>query len=152
MININRNNDAIDATETDLGIDMDASIKSVSIWQCLYVLKGNCDQSFTPVFMSYFCWLYGERALYKVLWRLDQISRSYKVAKFWIQCMWRHTRECIKHVTPKFLCIFCYFYGENTSYNKVLWCFLTFFTNLWSCSLEPLLLEILGNMCVTIVC
>ena len=31
MININRNNDAIDATETDLGIDMDASIKSVSI-------------------------------------------------------------------------------------------------------------------------
>ena len=30
MIN-NRNNDAIDATETDLGIDMDASIKSVSI-------------------------------------------------------------------------------------------------------------------------
>ena len=24
------------------------------------------------------------------------------------------TRECIKCVTPGFLCIFCYFYGENT--------------------------------------
>ena len=47
--------------------------------------------------------------------------------------MWRNTGECIKHDTPGFLCIFCYFYGENTSYNKVFWCFQPIFTNLWSC-------------------
>ena len=31
MINKNRNKDAIDTTEIDLGIDMDTNIKSVSI-------------------------------------------------------------------------------------------------------------------------
>ena len=27
---------------------------------------------------------------------------------FDMQCMWRHTSKCIKHVTPGFLCIFCF--------------------------------------------
>ena len=60
------------------------------------------------------------------MWCFDQISQSYKVTKFCIQRKWRHTRKCIKHVTPGFHYIFCYFYWENTSYNKVLWCFWQF--------------------------
>ena len=96
-----------------------------------FYLKGDSGQSFTPVFMSYFCWLYWESALHKVLWQFDQISQSYKVTKFCNQRMWRHTHECIKHVTTSFLCIFCYFHGENTD-NKVLRWFLPFFMNLRS--------------------
>ena len=96
-------------------------------------LNGNWGQSFTPVFMSNICQLNRLRPLYKVLWRFHQISRSFKVTKFCIQRMWRNTRECIKHITPGFLCIFCYFYGEKTSYNKVWWCFWPSFRNLWSC-------------------
>ena len=59
--------------------------------------------------------------------------RFHKVTKFCMQQMWRHTGKCIKHFTSGFLCTFCYFYGEKTSYNKVLWHFWRFFMNLWSC-------------------
>ena len=67
-----------------------------------------------------------KKVLYKVLWRFDQISRSYKFTKFCIQRMWRHTGKCIKHVTPGFLCIFCHFYGENTSYKRFMVFFIIF--------------------------
>ena len=58
------------------------------------------------VFMAYFCQFNGKRTLHKVLQRFGQISQSYKITKFWIQRKWRHTRECTKHFTPDFLCIF----------------------------------------------
>ena len=93
-------------------------------------LKGNWGKSFTPVFISDFCKLYGQRGLYKVLWQSDKISRSYKVTKFCIQGMWGHTYKYIEHVTPGFLCIFCCFCGAKNTYNKVLSCFRPFFTNL----------------------
>ena len=41
--------------------------------------------------------------MYKVLWRFDQISRSYKVAKSWIQRKGRHTCRCTKHFNPGFV-------------------------------------------------
>ena len=78
-------------------------------------LKGNWGKSFTPVFMSNFCYLYWVRALCKVLWRSEEIRRIYKATKLCIQRMWRHTSEYIKHVTPDFFGIFCTFYGESTS-------------------------------------
>ena len=72
-------------------------------------LNGNWGQSFTPVFMSNICQLNRLRPLYKGLWWFHQISRSFKVTKFCIQRMWRHTRDCMKHITPSFLCIFVTF-------------------------------------------
>ena len=92
----------------------------VYLYICLYVyvyIKGNWGLSSIPVFM---------------FMQFDQISRSFKATKLCIQRIWRHTHECIKHVIPGFLCIFCFFHGENTSYNKVLECFWPFFSNLWS--------------------
>ena len=59
----------------------------------------------------------------------DQISRSYKVIKFWIQCKWRHSRECVKHFTAGFLCIFLLdlrrkkpikFYAFSSMFNKLM--------------------------------
>ena len=44
--------------------------------------------------------------MYYVLWRLHQISRTYIFTKFWFQPTWRHSRECIKDLTPGFLYIF----------------------------------------------
>ena len=60
-----------------------------------------------------------------LIWKL-YVSFDYKTY-YDITC------KCIKRVTPDFLAFFCYFYGENTSYNKVLWCFWPFVSNLWSC-------------------
>ena len=47
--------------------------------------------------------------MYKVLWWFSQISRSYRITEFCIRCMWGHTHECIKHVTPSFPYIFVTF-------------------------------------------
>ena len=92
-------------------------------WSKLTGLKENWSQSFPPVFMSDFCWYCRERSLYKVLRQFRQISRSSKMTRFCIQRMRRHTREYTKHINSCFLSIYCYFYRENNSYNKVLWCF-----------------------------
>ena len=43
------------------------------------------------------------------MWRFDQISQSYTITKFWIQCKWRHTRKFIKYVSSGFLCFFVSF-------------------------------------------
>ena len=96
-------------------------------------LKGELRLKFHPCSYVRFLLVISRKSVSKVLWPLDRISRSYKVSKFCIQRMWRHTSECIKHVTPGFLCIFCYFYGKKVSYKKVLWCIWPFLTNLWSC-------------------
>ena len=63
-----------------------------------------------------------------VLIRFHKVMKlqSYKVLHL---AQARHTRECIKQVTTGFLHIF-YFSGENTSHNKVLRCFGSFFRNL----------------------
>ena len=63
-----------------------------------------------------------------ILWRqpctkfCGILGRFYKVTKSLIRRKWRHNSKYTKHFTPDFLCIFCWFYGENASF-KVLWCF-----------------------------
>ena len=49
-----------------------------------------------------------------ILWRKN-LSRSYEIAKFWIQRKWRHTCECKKYFTPVFLHIFVSFVKKKTS-------------------------------------
>ena len=76
--------------------------------------------------------LYGERTSHKVLWRFvwrKSIAQnfvtfwlgltSYKVTKFCIQCKWRHTCECIKHVTPNYFALFVTFMEKAPPIIKV---------------------------------
>ena len=46
------------------------------------LLKGDLRPKLHSYFMADFCWFYGYRALYKVLWRLDQVARNYKITNF----------------------------------------------------------------------
>ena len=74
------------------------------------LLKGNLRPKLSPCFYDNL--FYKERALYKVLWHFDQLSRSYKLLKW-------HTRECMKYFTsPLFFYMFLLILLERT-----FWCF-----------------------------
>ena len=95
--------------------------------------KGELRPKLHPCFyVRFFFWLYGERASHKVLWRFvwrKNVAQSfvtfwlgltsYKVTKFCIQCKWRHTCECIKHVTPNYFAFFVTFMEKAPPIIKV---------------------------------
>ena len=85
----------------------------------LYSLKGELRPKLSPLFLCQIFVSCMEKEYFTKFCANFIRFHNCKVTKFCIQCIWRHARECIKHVTPGFLSIFCYFYGENTSYNRV---------------------------------
>ena len=68
--------------------------------------------------------------LLRSLRELLAYSRYGSLAK-WIQCKWRHNCKMYNTFHPWFRYIFCQLYGEWTFY-KVLRCFWSFFTDIWS--------------------
>ena len=99
-----------------------------------FVFKEKLRAKFHPCFQFRFLLIVQRKSIVQSVafwWDFTKLW-SYKIIRFCIQLKWRHTTECIKQVTTGFLHIF-HFYGENTSYNKVLRCFWSFFTNLWTC-------------------
>ena len=71
-------------------------------------LKANLRTNFNPFIMTNFCWFYGERTLYNVLWRFHQFSRSYEVIKFWIWRKWRHNTNVQNFLPLSFLLVFVF--------------------------------------------
>ena len=90
------------------------------------VLKNwSVRKKFTNISMVNFWQFYGKRALHKILWSLDQFSRSYEIKKFWIQRKWGYTRECTKNITSGgFLFMFLLILLRE----KLLESFMVFFT------------------------
>ena len=70
--------------------------------------------------------------------RLSSVKHTTKqviiiiIIKSWIQREWRHTRECTKHFTPGFLCLFLLILWKKELFTA-LWSFWLFLMNLWSC-------------------
>ena len=88
--------------------------------------KGELRPKLHPCFHVIFLLIVRRKCVVKsfvAIWLDFTKLQSYKVLH---SAYVSHTRECIKHVTPGFLCIVYYFYGENSYYNKVLWCFYHF--------------------------
>ena len=54
------------------------------------LLKRTWGHTFTPVFITYLCYIYRENALNKVFWRFDQFPQSYESLKISSCC------KCIK--------------------------------------------------------
>ena len=78
------------------------------------IFKGVLRPKFHSRFYGIFMLILWRKSLVQSFVVFRSVFTKLWVSKFWIRCMWRHTRKCTKHLTLVFFTYLYWFYAEGT--------------------------------------